>query len=309
MLPSPWTFRFWWHVQSYRSSPIKSLFVHRHSPVWYSRPVPWLALGSIRCVKFPIHLSLSFCKNITTSPPQLCASTETNHPTRLLNIAQLANKYCIASYEAWALDRLISLAKNPNSFIRHASPEICARALHVAFLCDHQPLIDIILSKLVPRILWSSDFDRQPILQLSIKLGIPILQGVIYYRNLVQNPEQDQSAYESLVRLWNRIRTTPPSFEKDKETCTDPEHIQCLATWSNLWSTTASSEQTVTNCGDVDVLGRLKCMMIQLKKAMESRSDAMSLGCTLLALESITVARDEIVNGLIDHFSTRIQYL
>lgn len=255
-------------------------------------------------------------------PAQLCAPPENDAAFlgRLLNIALLASKYCIVSYEAWALDRILTLAQNPNLFLRQASPELCARALHVASLCDHRHLMDIIVQRLVARMLWS-DLNRQPILHVAIRLGIPILQGVAYYRDLVDLerahqdkgggltflpsvPHEEQrlrlfSAYQSLVSLWDRIRTKPPAFEIDDHTCS--EHSVCIATWTKLWSSVASSEQT-TKHGVVDVLGRLKSMMIQLKKAMMESRTGMSLGCTLSALESITTARDDIVDGLIDHF-------
>lgn len=255
-------------------------------------------------------------------PAQLYASPKPDSLSlgRLLNVALLANKYCIASYEAWALDRIMVLAQNPNCFLRQASPEICARALHVASLCNHRHLMDIIVQRLVARMLWS-DMSRLPILHASIKLGIPILQGVTYYRDLVDLerahwdkgggltflpsvPHEEQrlrlfTAYQSLVSLWDRIRVSPPIFDIDPHTCS--EHSECIATWTKLWQNAAISEQT-TKHGVVDVLGRLKSMMIQLKKEMMESRTGMSLGCTLSALESITTARDDVIDGLIGHF-------
>lgn len=243
---------------------------------------------------------------------------------RLLNIAQLANKYCIASYETWALDRVFSLAQNPNGFLRHAPPETCARALGVAFLCNHDPLVDVIIQRLTARILWSN-VNRQPILQVATRLGLTTLQGVIFYRELVDlerathdkkspglgflsaiSDEETRlrlfTAYHSLVNLWDRIRSTPPPIITNDHTCTT--HSECLATWTNLWLAVASSEQTLKH-GSVDVLGRLKSMMIQLKKMTMENGNGLSLRCTLAALESIASARDDIVAGLIGHFQHR----
>jgi hypothetical protein len=215
------------------------------------------------------------------------------------------------------------LAQNPNCFLRQASPEICARALQVASLCNHRPLMDIIVQRLVARMLWS-DMNRQPILHIASRLGILILQGVAHYRDLVDLerahqgqgggltflssvPHEEQrlrlfSAYQSLVSLWDRIRLTPPTFSIDDHSCSD--HSECIASWTKLWSSAATSEQTAKH-GVVDVLGRLKSMMIQLKKGMMESRTGMSLSCTLSALESITTARDDIVNGLVDHFRQR----
>lgn len=262
--------------------------------------------------------------NTVTSPAQLCAVQEDDAPSleRLLNIAQLANKYCIASYEAWALERILLLAQNPNGFLRQAPPETCARALSIAFMCNHRHLVDIITHKLVARMLWS-DMSRQPILQVATKLGLTTLQGVAHYRELVDlersHPDHQKhpglaflsgiqheekrlrlfSAYHSILSLWDRIRLTPPSFVPEDHTCST--HSECLITWSKLWVTAASSEQTSKH-GIVDILGRLKSMMIQVKKEMMASGTGMSLGCTLSALESITSARDDIVAGLIGHF-------
>ena len=245
---------------------------------------------------------------------------------RLLNIAQLANKYCIASYEAWALERVFSLAQNPNGFLRHAPPETCARALDVAFLCHHEPLVDVIVQRLTARILWSN-VNRQPILQVATRLGLTTLQGVIFYRELVdlERTTRDEktsasglaflsaisdeetrmrlfTAYHSLVNLWDRIRTTPPPIVATDHTCRT--HFECLATWTSLWLAVASSDQTL-KYGSVDVLGRLKSMMIQLKKMTMENGNGMSLRCTLAAFESIASARDDIVAGLIGHFQHR----
>lgn len=180
--------------------------------------------------------------------------------------------------------------------------------------------MDVIVQRLVARMLWS-DMNRQPIRKAAIRLGIPILQGVACYRDLVdlERSHQDKgggltflpsvpheeerlrlfSAYQSLVSLWDRIRQTPPPLDGEEHGCL--AHDECAATWTKLWLSAASSEQTMKH-GAVDVLGRLKSMMMQLKKGMMESRTGMGLGCTLAALESITAARDDIVDGLIGHF-------
>jgi len=276
------------------------------------------------------RVDLCHSRQLLTRPAQLYASIEEDDAVsldRLLNIAQLANKYCIASYESWALERVFSLAQNPNGFLRHAPPETCARALDVAFLCNHDPLVDVIIQRLTARILWSN-VNRQPILQVATRLGLTTLQGVIFYRELVdlERTTRDESktsglaflsaisdeetrirlftAYHSLVNLWDRIRTTPPPpiVANNDHTCRT--HSECLATWTNLWLAVASSDQTL-KYASVDVLGRLKSMMIQLKKMTMEDGNGLSLRCTLAALESIASARDDIVAGLIRHFQHR----
>jgi len=280
-------------------------------------------MGTIRRVRFRLFISDEDI-NTVPSPAQLCAAPdgEATSLERLLNIAQMANKYCIASYEAWALERILLLAQNPNGFLRQASPETCARVLSIAILCNHRDLVHLITQKLIARMLWS-DMNRQPILQVATRFGLTTLQGVVQYRELVDLersqldhqkhpglaflssiPHEEQrlrlfSAYHSILNLWDRIRLTPPSFVAEDHTCST--HSECITTWSKLWVTAASSEQTSKH-GVVDILGRLKSVMIQVKKAMMESGTGMSLGCTLSALESITSVRDDIVAGLMGHF-------
>jgi hypothetical protein len=212
------------------------------------------------------------------------------------------------------------MAQNPGGFLRHAPPAICARALNIAALTNHKKLLDSITHRLVARMLWS-DVDRQPILDVAQARGLRKLQGVACYKELVDLEKMSVdvdgrpgtrpifppsmsvekrmrflSAHHSLINLWECVRTTPPVFLEDG--CTS--HAECLTTWTDLWVGAAEANQTMRH-GSADVLGRLKSMMIMLKKTM-MESDSMSLGCVLGALEAITGTRDDIVSGLMDHF-------
>ncbi|KDR82930.1 hypothetical protein GALMADRAFT_134458 [Galerina marginata CBS 339.88] len=254
------------------------------------------------------------------TPTQLYSTSEADWPSieRLLNIAETTNKYCIASYETWALDRIVALAQNPMGFLRHGPPEICARALNIAALCNHQMLLDIITQRLVPRILWS-DVDRQAILKVAESRGLRKIQGVAYYRELIDMenasdaprkssraifpPSMDVekrmlflAAHHSLVNFWECIKATPPTFIEHG--C--PAHTHCLNTWTELWLHTASSPQTQRH-GSADILGKLKSMMILLKKSTRE-SDSIGVTCSLAALESITTTREDIIAGLMEHF-------
>jgi len=257
-------------------------------------------------------------------PSQLLSTSDTDSPSleKLLNIAELTNKYCIASYESWALERILSLAQNPVGFLRHAPPTMCARVLNIAALSNHKRLLDTITHRLIARMLWS-DIDRQPILDVAQARGLRKLQGVVYYKELVDLEKMSfdvdgytssssrpvfppstsvekrmrfLAAHHSLVNLWECVRTTPPVFVEHG--CAS--HAECLTAWTDLWVGAAEANQTLRH-GSADVLGRLKSMMIVLKKTM-MESSYMSLGCVLGALEAITTTRDDIVAGLMDHF-------
>jgi len=253
-------------------------------------------------------------------PSQLYSTTEADSPSleRLLNIVELTNKYCIASYEAWALDRILFLSQNPLGFLRHAPSAVCARVLNLTILCHHQRLLDTITQQLVSRMLWS-DMDREPILRVAENRGIQKLQGVAYYKELVELEKSTYygrgdtrlvlplsmsvekrtgfvAAHRSLVRLGESIRMTPPAFISTS--CL--AHEACVDTWIGLWRDAGAATQTLGH-SPADVLGRMKSMMIHLKKSMIG-SNTVTLNCALAALEAITTTRDDVITRLIDHF-------
>ncbi|KAF8885681.1 hypothetical protein CPB84DRAFT_1685331 [Gymnopilus junonius] len=254
-------------------------------------------------------------------PTELYSTSEVDSPSleRLLNITELTHKYCIASFEKWALDRLFSLAQDPYIFLRRASPEHCARVLKIAALCNYTRILDAVTQQLIPRILWS-DMNRQAILRVAESRGLRRIQGVVHYKDLInmekasisagqklssypsctelrpQTQERLIAAHHSLINLWECVKSFPPHFMEHD--C--PTHLNCLSTWSDLWLDAAEAQQT-ERLPTADVLGRLKAMMIILKKATRE-SETITLGCTLAALESITSFREDIIAGLMDHF-------
>lgn len=230
----------------------------------------------------------------------------------------MTNKYCIASYETWALDRILLLSQNPLGFLRHAPSALCARVLDLAIICHHQRLLDIVTKRLVSRMLWS-DMDRGPILRVAEKRGLQTLQGVAYYKELIEleksthnsrgetrlvlplsmNAEKRTrffAAHHSLINLEESIRMTPPVFTSSN--CAT--HATCMDTWMSLWCDAGVANQTLRH-SSADVLGRMKSMMIHLKKSMIG-SNSMTLSCALAALEAITTTRDDVIAGLMDHF-------
>jgi len=273
------------------------------------------------CKSFAFHVpNILFLIPRCNRPTQLTNGIGADSPSleRVINIAHLANKYGIVSYETWALERLLELAQI--GVLRSASPELCARALNIAALCDYDTLLDTIIRRLVPRILWS-DMNCQAILQVAQDRGLRKVMGVIYYKELIdlENASSENrkanrhifptewpgekrarflAAHRSLVNLWESVRTTPPCFFESG--CQG--HVECLTTWTDLWLAAASSPHTTRHASS-DVLGRLKAMMIILKKSM-SELHPIALECTLSALESITILRDDITANLMDHFQS-----
>lgn len=226
----------------------------------------------------------------------------------------------MASFETWALQQILALAQDPAGFLRSAPSEVCALALNVAVLCHHDELFDAITHRLVARILWT-DVKREPIVEVAESRNLRRLQGVLYYKDLVSveriaKPDDPRkatlvfpasisaekrrhllAAHHSLVNLCEWVRVNPPMFVDNG--CTS--HAECLAAWTDMWLSAGSAGQTMRH-GPTDVLGRLKAMMILLKKWMLHSASPITIDCTMTALESITVMRDDIIAGLLDHF-------
>lgn len=230
----------------------------------------------------------------------------------------MTNKYCFESYATWAVGTLCRLVQDASGPLRNASPELLARVLHIAALCGNKTLLDTLTRQLISRLLW---YDLQPdaILEVAERHRLAKIIGVIFYKRLISMEQvscdgrlssrlifpprtdietrmQLLAAQDSLAKLWDRLRVTPPIFYHDG--CADPE--ECREAWVQLWLNAAGSNSLLRH-GSADVLGRLKAIMISLRK-MLSVTTPMSVPCTLEALESISQARDDIIDGLIDHF-------
>ncbi|KXN82424.1 hypothetical protein AN958_02574 [Leucoagaricus sp. SymC.cos] len=249
------------------------------------------------------------------APPSIFLDSQTQPQIplrRLLNIVEMTNKYCFESYSSWSIRSLRNLVGDASGPLRNASSEVFAHVLHVAALCDHRPLLDLLTRRLISRLLWTN-MRSDVILEVAERHRLAKIIGVIFYKELIgmehispsilvfpdgvdaEKRMQLLAAQQSLAKLWDRLRLTPPTFHHDA--CLNPE--KCRVTWVQLWrgATRASS---MMRHASADVLGRLKSVVIILRKT--SVTTSMSVPCTLAALESISRARDDIVDGLIDHF-------
>ncbi|KAF8630486.1 hypothetical protein AX15_002881 [Amanita polypyramis BW_CC] len=239
---------------------------------------------------------------------------------RLLNVAEMSNKYCIASFKSWSVEGLYNLARDSNGPLRSAPADVCARLLKIAIISNHKKLFEVVSNKLMSRILWH-EMSPEPILPIAEKYGLRQLQGICYYRQLINmeraTPYFRQSdgsqlavpltfsvekrmrlfhARHTLVQLWERLRTNPPLFQQ--ATCLS--HGLCLDTWTDLWQEAATSTHML-RYGPADVLGRLKTLMIYLRNTM-NETPSISVQCTLSALETIAMIRDEIIADLMNYF-------
>lgn len=145
------------------------------------------------------------------------------------------------------------------------------------------------------------------------------MQGVIYYTQLVdmERPLDGRAdtqpvfpagmdverrmrflaAHVSLSALSVQLHTGAPPLPPSG--C--PSHSLCLRAWEELW-VRAAEESDASSFGSADILGKLRAMMASLKRKV-SEAPTMSIDCSLAALEAAVTLRDDIINGLMDHFA------
>lgn len=252
---------------------------------------------------------------LSPRPSELFLETDIN---RLLNVAELANKYCFSSLEAWITERIHILVQDPTGPLCSATPAVYGQILDIAVLCGHQKLQTLVTQHLISRILW---YNTRPeaVVGIAEKHSLQTLLGVCYYRQLVRMERAQQkadakihgtqphdmdteagmrslSAHRSLLSLWEQIRATPPTFHSGGCPC----HDECEARWQDMWFEAGQVDEAFRS-GSIDILGRLKCVMLGLRKSLSDAS-FISMQCKLAALEAITDIRDEMIEGLVTHF-------
>lgn len=247
---------------------------------------------------------------------------------RLLDIAEIANRYNFQSFERWAVDSIYASSRDVRSPLRTtASVTTYVRVLDMAILHNHIKLCNIIVNTLMSRVLWG-DLPSDPLLLAAAERhGMRRLQVIIRYRQLTDaiDPITDskrrsrkylsraladsgmnkdqiktfKSAHHSLTNLWERIRTTPPPLPISSDcTC----HSRCIETWRQKWFESGNATETLC-FGIADVLGRLRCMTDLSKKTLVlDLSESISLQCTLNAFEAAETVMEDVLDGLGLHF-------
>ena len=233
---------------------------------------------------------------------------------RLLNIAHMSLKYSVASYEDWAIDQIYQLAQDPNSFLRHGSSELCAKALNVAFLSGNAELFNLVERRLVARMLWGS-IDCRPIRAVAEHQGLQRLRGVAYYKELITSTEgskdcaspdgsEPAATKNGMARARSKLRAlilALPDSPTHLNGSLCPLHTRCTDVWKASWREASAFATEKHPQESVDVLGILKSMMLDLKESLPERS-GISVACTLQALESLTLRRDAVVDALLSFF-------
>ncbi|EAU86319.2 hypothetical protein CC1G_08043 [Coprinopsis cinerea okayama7 len=248
--------------------------------------------------------------------PQFCLYTTSNHVPleRLLNIADLANKYCIDFYESWSMEKVYSMMKEDPRILRTGSPETCARILHLAYINRHSNLYDLATRSIVSRLLWS-DMDPRPIRDVGKRHGLRKILGPAYYRELLRLEAEDSSsnakysadldasrkafseARMAFLCLWERLRDSQPSLSH-RDCWTSPQ--ACNEVWRTTWREATAGSHCQRN-PPLDVLGRLRSAMRYCKKNLPANG-GICISCTMEALEAIAATRDDVIERLYSYF-------
>ncbi|KAJ7617450.1 hypothetical protein DFH06DRAFT_1237704 [Mycena polygramma] len=233
---------------------------------------------------------------------------------RLLNITEMAYKHKLPVLETHALESLHSFVLSP--YFHSASSAQHCRCLSIAATSSLRPnllhdlsrrLIHIILRR---RSMPPDDFlltvERNPRLRN--------IQGAIYYRQLIDMeyldgrmgaepvfpPTMDVerrmcflAAHSSLSALSSRICAAAPLLPA--RGCAS--HFECLCAWDEMWAAAVARTKPTA----ADILGKLRSMTPILRR-MVSEDPTMAIDCGLTALEAVVALRDDIIDGLSDHF-------
>jgi hypothetical protein len=250
--------------------------------------------------------------------------------SQLLSVAEMANKYHFATTSAWALNALCSvtgctLAPHKAHASGHFHPPswcntpILSRMIEVSTLCGYQRLCDHAVEMWVQLVL-AQEVEPVEAMVIADRYGLPRLKGASYYYAVVGSGDNSDypfapsehtnfpfspaqmtsllSGFFSLVRRWERIRETPPSFDRP-EGCTYHAH-GCLSTWQTVWRATAK-QSAVARPKTADVLGRLRVMQELLQVDRDLRC-ALTPACRNAAMQSVRDLYEAEEEKLANHF-------
>lgn len=227
--------------------------------------------------------------------------------------------------------------------LSYCSSSTMTKILEVAILCGHSDLKDLVQRLWVGRLWTNELNPLKAIRFANSHYDLDKLRGVASYvllrrldKKLRYDPDNDDNAesdddatqdkdanatpergpklsdqernsllmgHISLTHLWDRVRSSPPRFERP-DGCTYHQH-GCLTTWTHIWDEVARSPTTLNNVKyqTMDVVGKLMSMKEQLFGNADLQC-ALTPGCRRRALESVRVLIKEVTDGLAEHFVT-----
>jgi len=233
---------------------------------------------------------------------------------QLVRIAEITNKYHFCSLEGWAVEamhKVLSGVYGSPTFVPTTSDRL-SRILEMSIICNHTKLRDFVVARWTSLIL-SRELEPTIALLVADKYCLRLLLGVAYYVQLMAvgngfvvndglSREQRirlMSGHWSLVNLWDRLRVSPPKFEKGANGCVYHNN-GCVSIWTAIWLEVGKSEKTLA-FGTADVMGRLRCMEEQLSWNQELAT-SLTPQCRKAALAALQEVVKDVEERLADHF-------
>ena len=234
----------------------------------------------------------------------------------LIRLAMITHKYHFITTEAWALHAIYKIMVGPPA-MWETSP-VLSLVLGVAVLCEDEPLHKRVISAWIPRLL-SGKLQPIPAIVAADKYGLPLLQGVAYYAQVLEMDKTNDiftpppnhllsreqlisllSGHWALVKRWEHIRKRPVPFQRSNG-CTMHAY-GCITTWNSRWDLYGMSEKLLAY-PSVDVLGRLQCLY-ELLVTDELVSQQLTSGCRSSALGELgnflIVQKSNLVEFFVD---------
>ena len=264
-------------------------------------------------------------------PAELVQYTSPNADiAELLSVVEMTNKYHFATTSTWAITTLCEVTNCRGPWRADDSefhpPSWCKshtlrRIIDVAILCGHEPLRDHAVEMWIKLLRCNYDLPDLA-MEVADRYGLARLKGASYYQALLSSrddlscgyimvddiltgcvPTSSQrahllSGFFSLVRRWEKIRTSPPTFARS-EGCTFHAH-GCLSTWSTTWKTAMKSDDVAIR-GPADILGRLRAAQQLLAVDLNLR-DALTPACRRAAVQSVKDLYETEEDNLASHF-------
>jgi hypothetical protein len=245
-------------------------------------------------VLYSLYVLLIFCEvRLPVCRPQHLPKLEIGDNgirklPHLLNVAELAQKYAFSSFELWAIEHIHLIIADssfylpsPGFALGHSATgdldpdNFVTRIIEICVLGNHSELLDLLLQKLMTRILWYDFLAGPRLTDMINKLAsrnsaLRRLRGVVNYRRLIDlesassassmyNHTQPHfpssldletrmkllAAHHTLTSIWTRLSVHPPplpvaegydSLTARYKAAPHSPHEKCLHTWTDLWS-------------------------------------------------------------------------
>lgn len=186
--------------------------------------------------------------------------------------------------------------------------------LDVAMLCDHENLRSALLTFWYDQLSADNNFPAAGAIHAAEKYGLKRLQGIAYYRALIQMETDGEQMVAGLTRdqriillsgHWSltlesaEIRLSAPSFTRCSD-CTYHVH-GCIRTWRQRWEECNRLDNITPSTDIIEKLLGFYGSLVQ----DESLQVALTPGCRASALEVLHHLITNVRENLADHFADR----